>query len=356
MEFRFLPVCAPLSVMTRREFLRAGAWGAAALAAWRFAGPLLAQQPPVPQSRVGLARSDHLYLPGPVYAPPGVYPEGKLDWNVLDFLVRGSAEAAGFPSPWKLFDPTDRVGLMIDAAPPPLPLIMVEAVLEQLVQAGLAPPRLFIFSAKESDLFAAGFALGSESGSGVRVYGADAVGYRGGISRMVLDQCDKLVSLGRLRLSRELGMTGALYNCLNAVDAPTRFGALAQPDTIGAVAARRVLANKLVLHLLDCTQPYYALEPPPEAGGTEGASSPPARPRWDYRGMLCSQDPVALDQTARQILEAKRAAVKGEPWPLEPCPTYIEAAARLWKVGQADPTQIAVKAVGDRTELLIVAE
>ncbi len=356
MEASYLPVSAPLSVMTRREFLRTGARAALALATWRLAGPLLAEQAPVPPSLVGLARSDHLYLPGPVYAPPGVYPEGKLDWNVLDFLVKGSAEAAGVASPWRLFDPTDRVALMIDAAPPPLPLIMVEAVLEQLVQAGLSPARLFIFSAKESDLFAAGFALGAESGSGVRVYGADAVGYRGGVSRMVLDQCDKLVSMGRLRLSPELGMTGALYNCLNAVDAPTRFGVLAQPDSLGSVAARRVLANKLVLHLLDCTQPHYAREQPTEGGGTDSGGMPPARPRWDYRGMLCSRDPVALDQTARQILEAKRAAVKGEPWPLDPCPTYIEAAARVWKVGQADPAQIVVKLVGDRTDQMIGAE
>jgi hypothetical protein len=342
--------------MTRREFLGAGLWGGLALAGWRWVGPVFAEPPPAPPSLVGLARGDHLYLPGPVYAPPGVYPEGKLDWNVMDFLVKGSAGAAGFPSPWKLFDPTDRVAVMIDAAPPPLPLIMVEAVLEQLVQAGLAPPRLFIFSAKESDLFAAGFSLGAESGSGVRVYGADAVGYRGGYSRMVLDQCDKIISVARLRLNAELGMTGALFNCLNAVDAPTRFGVLARPGDLGSVAAHRVLADKLVLHFLDCTQPNYALEPPAEAGASGSANAPPARPRWEYRGMLCSADPVAVDETGKQILEAKRAAGKGEAWPLEPAPAYLEAAARVWKVGQADPARIIVKAVGDRTDLLIAAE
>jgi len=337
--------------MTRRDFLTAGAHGALALAAWRYAGAALAEDtPPAPApTPVGLARSDHLYLPGPVIAPPGIYPEGKLDWDVIYYLVRESAAAVGVASPWKLFDPADRVAVMIDVAPQPVALILVEAVLEQLVLAGLAPDRLFLFSAKESELFAAGFSLGAESGSGVRVYGADAVGYRGGYSRLILDKCDKMINLARLRPNLQLGMTGAVYNCLNAVDATTRFGLLAKPDGVGSVAANHLLAGKLVLHLLDCTHLDYARDAP-------GAPPATPRPRWEYRGMICSRDPVAADVIGCQILEAKRAAVRGAPWPLEPAPTYLEAAARLWKVGQADPAQIAVKAVGDKTDRLILPE
>jgi hypothetical protein len=274
-----------------------------------------------------------------------------LDWDVIKFLVTGSAGAAGVPTPWQPFDPADRVAVMVDVAREPVPLIIIEAVLEQLVQAGLSPTRLFIFAAKESDLFAAGLALGSESGSGVRVFGADAVGYRGGYSRLVLDQCDKIVNLARLRPHAQLGMTGALFNSLNAADAETRFAVLARPDDLGAVVAKKVLADKLVLHLLDCTQPDYAV-PPPAAADARAPTSPP---RWEYRGLLCSHDPVAVDEVGKQILEAKRALVKGAPWPLNPAPTYLAAAARRWRVGQADPARISVTAVGDRTDLLIQA-
>ncbi len=339
--------------MTRREFLSAGAQGVLALAAWPLLGEALAQEAPA-RVPVGLARSDHLYLPGPVYAPPGVYPEGKLDWQVVDFLVRNSLAAAGFSLPLPLFQPADRVAVMIDAAPPAVALIMVEAFLEQLVAAGVAPERIFIFSAKESELFAAGFSLGADSGSPVRVYGADALGYRGGYSRLLLDQCDKVVNVARLRPNAQLGMTGALFNCLNAVDAPTRFGVLAEPENLGSVLVRYVLAGKLVLHFLDCTHLDYALAPL-SAGGEE-ASAAPARPRWEYRGMLCSQDPVALDVVGARILEAKRAAVRGEPWPLEPPPTYVAAAARRWKLGQCDPDLLAVKLLGDPTDVLIATE
>jgi hypothetical protein len=71
--------------------------------------------------------------------------------------------------------------------------------------------------------------------------------------------------------------------------------------------------------------------------------------------MLCAHDPVAVDEVGRQILEAKRAQVKGAPWPLNPAPTYLDAAARRYHLGQADPARITVKAVGDRTDLLIPA-
>lgn len=329
--------------MTRREFLKAGLAGAAALVAYRWLNNTGAAEPPppTPPSVVGLARADHLYLPGPVYAPPGVYPEGKLDWQVVDLLVRDSARLAGFPSPWPMFAPTDRVAVMVDAAEPAVPLITVEAVLEQLVQAGLAPERLFIFAAREADLFAAGFSLSAE-GPTVRAYGADAAGYRGGFSRLVLDRCDKIVNLARLRPHPRLGMTGVLYNYLNAMDPTTRFAVLESPEQLGAVAARRQLADKMALHFLDCTHPFYRLPQGEEP-----------KPKWEYRGLLCGRDPVAVDVVGRQILEAKRAEVAGQPCPLEPAPAYLEVAAKKWKVGQAEPDQIRLEFAGDRREALI---
>jgi hypothetical protein len=343
--------------MNRREFLGAGLQGAAALAAWGWGGLALAAEPAAgaraDQSRsgpslVGLARGDHLYLPGPVIAPPGVYPQGKLDWSVVETLVGGATAAAGVASPWRLFDPADRVGLMVDVADPPLDLGLVEAVLEQLVNAGLSPTQLFIFSGRESDLFAAGFALGSQSGSGVSVFGADALGYRDDFSRLLLDRCDKLVNFARLRPHAQLGMTGAVCNCLNAVEETTRFDLLAHPDDLGSLLARRALADLLVLHLLDATAPDYAVTTPSAPG------APAATPaRWEYRGLLCAHDPVALDTVGKEILEAKRAQIKGAPWPLDPAPTYLQAATSRWRVGQSDPAKIAVKAVGDRTDMLI---
>jgi hypothetical protein len=280
-------------------------------------GPLVAEEEDAALAQVGLARSDHLYLPGPVYAPPGVYPEGKIDWEVVSTLVPESARAAGLAVPWDLFAPRDRVAVMIDATPPAVPIILVEAVLTQLVEAGLPTSQLFIFSADERDLYAAGFSL-RDSGPGVRSYGSDSVGFRGGISRLVLDQCDHIVSVSRLRPHPQLGMTGAVANYLNAVEPPWRHRVRENPEEeIVSVAKNVRLRQRMALHLVDCTHLPYAL-----ADETEEED-----PRWLYRGLLCSTDPVAVDVVATQLLEAKRQEVRGCPWPLDPAPSYLEAAA-----------------------------
>lgn len=327
--------------MTRREFFRLSLAGAVAVAAGGLVSPTSAQELEAAESLVGLARADHLYLPGPVYAPAGIYPEGKHDWEVVAALVKNSAQAIGLESPWNLFRPVDRVAVMIDVAPPAIPIIFVEAVLDQLVQAGVQPDRLLLFAADERDLFNAGFSLRSQ-GPGVRCLGAESVGYRGGLSRIVLDRCDKIVNLACLRPHRQVGMTGTLFNCLNAVDAPRRFHLIQNPEEIGSVAHNRQMARRLVLHFLDCTHPFYQVPQDSEE-----------KPRWEYRGMLCSRDPLAADAVGQQILEAKRAAVRGQPWPLEPRPDYLRQAAEKYQVGCADPEQIRLKTVGDQTNLLL---
>lgn len=311
------------------------------MAAGHLLVPAWGQELEAEKSRVGLAREDHLYLPGPVYAPPGIYPEGKHDWEVVAALVKNSAQTIGLESPWNLFRPVDRVAVMIDVTSPAVPIILVEAVLDQLVQAGVQPDRLLLFAADERDLFNAGFSLRSE-GPGVRCLGAESVGYRGGLSRIVLDMCDKIINLACLRPHHQVGMTGALFNCLNAVDAPRRFSLLQNPEEIGSVAQSRQMARRLVLHFLDCTHPFYQVP--------EGSEE---KPKWEYRGMLCSRDPVAADVIGQQILEAKRTAVRGEPWPLEPSPDYLKQAAAKYHVGCADPEQIQLETIGDRTDLLL---
>jgi hypothetical protein len=318
-------------------------WGLA-LVLGLCAGAVRADSAPPAPSVVGLARANHLYLPGPTYAPPEVYPEGKLDWDVISALIRDSATAAGIPAPWtSLFQPNNRVAVMIDTDDPPVPIITVEAVLDELVQAGVSPDHLFIFSSTETGLFAAGFSLRSE-GPGVHCYGADAMGYRGGLSRLVLDDCDKIVNLAVLRPHRLLGMSGALANYLNAVDAPTRMAFLQAPDTLGSLGLNRQLASRVVLNFLDCTHPYFQVPTP----GNE------AQDKWEYRGMLCSRDAVAADAIGREILEDKRGDEKGGvPWPLEPPPTYLQAADDKYHLGEADPAQIKLVAVGDQADALV---
>jgi hypothetical protein len=218
---------------------------------------------------------------------------------------------------------------------------MVEAVLTQLVDAGLPTSQLFIFSADERELFAAGFSL-RDSGPGVRSYGADSVGYRGGISRLVLDQCDKIVNLSRLRPHPQLGMTGAVANYLNALEPQRRHKIRENPQEFASTARNVRLSQRMALHLVDCTHLPYALD-------DEAAEDDP---RWEYRGLLCSTDPVAVDVIGQEILEKKRAQVKGCPWPLEPSPVHLEIAAENG-MGTYERDRLALTQVGEQEGALL---
>jgi hypothetical protein len=77
------------------------------------------------------------------------------------------------------------------------------------------------------------------------------------------------------------------------------------------------------------------------------------RYRWAYNGLIAGTDPVAVDTVCLKIIQAKRDALRGEPWPLSPPPICIEAADTVYKLGNSDFTYIDVKTIGWGEGLLI---
>ena len=109
----------------------------------------------------------------------------------------------------------------------------------------------------------------------------------------------------------------------------------AHPEELGAVAAKPPVRQKVVLHFLAALQPYYA---PPDSGQ-------PA-PRWEYVGLLLSDDPVAVDRVGLDILTTKRreqGIVLPEP---EGVAAYLQAACAQYGLGQANLDQITVVTLG----------
>ena len=82
---------------------------------------------------------------------------------------------------------------------------------------------------------------------------------------------------------------------------------------------------------------------------------PQADPRykWAYNGLIAGTDPVAVDAVCLKIIQAKRDALREEPWPLSPPPICIEAADEVYKLGNSDFKYIDVKALGWKEGLLI---
>ncbi len=299
------------------------------------------QRSPGP-AKVGVGRADHLYLPGPVFAPPSVYPEGKIDYAVIEQLIARAVEAfAGQPADtfWsEMFAPSDRVAVMVDVQVPPVPIVLVEGIIAQLIEAGLQPENILIFAGDERDLFAAGFSLRKDR-VGVKCYGAESVGYRQGISRIVLDMCDSVINIASLRPNSQLGMTGAIFNHLSCIAHSQRVSLQAQPQLIPTVAAEPIVRQRMQLHFLAALHPYYTV--PTNAF---------PQPRWEYTGLLVSTDPVAVDMVGKHILEAERRQQAGQGWPLEPPPDYLQAAGEDHHLGQCHPDQITVVINGPRKD------
>jgi len=291
------------------------------------------------RSRVCVARAQSILLPESTFAPSWVYPEGKIDYFAVEGLLdQAMASLTGettVTGAWsQLFRPNDRVGVQLDVGVLPVHQALIEAVIRRLTHAGVSPGNIIIYAGEESALFYAGFDLRQDS-DGVRVMGTDAEGFRGGLSRIVLDYCTAIINLARLRVDPQIGVSGALANCLAAVPHVERQRLQRAPENLAAAAARPTLRRKTKLHILDALRPAYQASQP---------SEPPQT--WLYRGVLVAYDPVALDAVGREILLEKHQEANEGACQLESPVTYLQPASERYRLGQSDRAKITVVTSG----------
>lgn len=67
---------------------------------------------------------------------------------------------------------------------------------------------------------------------------------------------------------------------------------------------------------------------------------------WHYNGIIAGTDPIAVEAVCVKIVQAKRDAFKGEPWPLSPPPICVEAADKEYKLGCSDLAKIKIVKAG----------
>ncbi|MFW6107349.1 MAG: DUF362 domain-containing protein [bacterium] len=75
--------------------------------------------------------------------------------------------------------------------------------------------------------------------------------------------------------------------------------------------------------------------------------------RWPYRGLVVGTDPVAVDTLCLRIVQAKRDAYKGEPWPVSPPPRSIAIADTKYHLGTSDPANIHLVKMGWQEDALV---
>jgi len=80
---------------------------------------------------------------------------------------------------------------------------------------------------------------------------------------------------------------------------------------------------------------------------------PDPRYKWAYNGFIAGIDPVAVDTVCLKIIAAKREALRGEPWPLSPPPLCIEAADKVYNLGNSRMDKINITHVGWTKDRLV---
>jgi hypothetical protein len=74
---------------------------------------------------------------------------------------------------------------------------------------------------------------------------------------------------------------------------------------------------------------------------------------WTYGGLIVSTDPVAADSVGLRIIQNKRRQVFGEERPLQPTAHHIALADTVHHLGNADPNNIELIALGWDADMLL---
>jgi hypothetical protein len=151
------------------------------------------------------------------------------------------------------------------------------------------------------------------------------------LRRLYTDQATAIVNVTVLKAHFGDGLSEAMKNHLGSVNNPGAFHGWEPdrlPHSLPELSALEPLRRKTRLVVIDAIRPLFA-------GGP--ADNPDYR--WDYRGLIVAADPVAASAVGLRILEEKRAAVRGQEWPMRAA-RQMMAYAQSIGLGNAAPDRV----------------
>ena len=331
---------------SRREFIKTTAAGAlivgssAAAEKLGLAGVLdqNAQRAETAKSKVVVARDAALHGAG-----------GQLDEKRVQTLLDSAIAAyTGRDRPveaWKRIVPVDKViglkvnglggkGISTHAA-------LVLAICERLQQAGVKPGNIVVWERDAHSLEACGLTVSTDR-SRVRCYGNDVGGYEdqpvafGSVSvklaKILTRECAMVIGLPILKdHSLGCGVTFAMKNMYGVVERPQDLHAGGCNPAIADLNCIPAIREKVRFTIGDAMSSVY----------DGGPRFNPER-LWYPNALIVGEDRVAVDHTAWQMIERKRAEA-GVPT-LEAAgrrPLYIATAADAdHRLGTNDPQRM----------------
>jgi uncharacterized protein (DUF362 family) len=328
---------------SRRKFLKEAATGALLLGAqgkWALARAVDAHAESG-KSRVVVARDPSLHSP-----------DGKLDEGrviaLLDRAITAYTGAGKAADAWKRVvamagGPDKVIGLKtngLGGAGISTHSALVFAIAHRLEAAGVKSGNIIVWDRNARDLQACGFTISTDPGR-LRCYGSDVSGFEDEpaawgsasirLSKILTRECDMVIGVPILKDHSMAGVTFAMKNMYGVVDRPRDLHAGGCNPAVADLNCISAVREKVRFTIGDAMSSVY----------DGGPSFHPER-LWYPNALIVGEDRVAIDQTAWQMIERKRAEAgmktledAGRP------PRYIATAAdATHALGTNDPRKI----------------
>ena len=162
-------------------------------------------------------------------------------------------------------------------------------------------------------------------------------------ARRRLADCTRLINVRPLRTHHWAGIGGCLKNYIMFVSLPFRYHPNACAN-LGRIWTLPIVKNKTSLNVLVVLRPLF-----------HGRGSHHYNPKyvWDYKGLLISSDPVAVDAIGVRLLSAKRRDYFGEDTSFPKLTHHVAYAEAKHNVGVSDPRRIDLIKIGWTNGILI---
>ncbi len=154
-------------------------------------------------------------------------------------------------------------------------------------------------------------------------------------------KCDSLIALPALKAHWLTGIGTVMKLYIMYSGSPSSYHK-SDSSKLGEIWNLPFVKAKTKLVLVDSLYPLCDKGPQPDP-----------RYQWPYNGLIAGTDPVAVETVCLNIINEKRKAIRGEPWPLSPPPICVEAADKVYGLGTSRMGQIKIEHYGWEHELLI---
>ena len=191
------------------------------------------------------------------------------------------------------------------------------------LQTVIPANHIIVYDNDSAALKESGFVI-NRSGAGVRYTGTDqgdGFDSQERLTKIVTGIATKIINLASLKcVESDLGASLLLKNHIGSLMPEDMAKCHNDPDFLAAVCARPSIKSKTILNLVTGLRGTYRRGVP-----------------WYWAGIILGTDPLAVETTALDVLNKKRALEMVAPLPI---PEHLKIAEKKYGLGTTDPARI----------------